>query len=180
MRTKRIHSREELIAATGGNNKFDRILILTGTAISYAYLKGFGKESCMTGTKSQPAVRFYDKFPKQIALVLFPARQARLGYARALLWTDDSGKKGIDRRYGTNGHGENDLRDRALALRCEDLHDGVDIPNFIVTLRTKDAESYWHEGYDFELPYLDSFWMYEWLRGRNGTLPALVLRQEGS
>ncbi len=83
------------------------IKIVNGSDISkwYSnknYQKGGGtlNNSCMRFKHSQSAVKFYDKFPDQIALAIL-VKDDKL-WARALIWKFDSGQIYMDRIYSVN------------------------------------------------------------------------------
>lgn len=87
-----------------------KVKIVTGIKLTDCYRDEAGCSSCMTGEDQQPIVRFYAKFPKQIAL----ATMTDLDYwgdtnviERALLWTLDNGKQYLDSVYDENDTGSN-------------------------------------------------------------------------
>lgn len=94
------HAIADIVEAVIGAQTFNEsnFSIVTGDAIEECYREDFGNSSCMTGEMAE-CVRIYANNPDKVALLLHDSDAH--GRGRALLWTNESGDKLLDRVYSS-------------------------------------------------------------------------------
>ena len=162
-------------------DQFDNLKIVKGEDIRKSYLidnylniKGTLGTSCMRKENCQKFLDIYVENEDKISLVVLQQEGKVAG--RALLWTDDEGRKVMDRIYTSNTPDEQLFKDFAKAngffyKKSQDSNDwtpfispaGEEEKFFTISLKPKDYNSY---------PYMDSMKFYSPGKGKitnNGT-----------